>query len=51
MQIHISCDSSVASAPAGFKTAVEYVVGVLDAAFTNNVTINIDVGWGAYLLI
>jgi len=35
MQINISFDSSVASAPAGFKAAVEYAVGVPDAAFTD----------------
>ena len=46
MQINISYDSSVDNAPVGFKPAVEYVVGVLDAAFTNDVTINISVGWG-----
>jgi hypothetical protein len=46
MQIIISYDSSVDNAPAGFKPAVEYAVNVLDAAFTNDVTINISVGWG-----
>jgi hypothetical protein len=35
MRINISYDSSVASAPAGFKAAVEYAVSVPDAAFTN----------------
>jgi hypothetical protein len=46
MQIDVTYDPSVGSAPAGFTAAVNYVVGVLDAAFTNNVTININVGWG-----
>ena len=46
MQIKITYDASVSSAPAAFKTDVAYVVAVLDAAFTNNVTINIKVGWG-----
>lgn len=46
MQINVTFDASVNSAPAAFKTAVNYVVGILDAAFTNNVTINIKVGWG-----
>ncbi|MBR0894841.1 NF038122 family metalloprotease [Bradyrhizobium tropiciagri] len=46
MQINIIYDSSVNSAPAAFKTAVSYVVNLLDAAFTNNVTLNIHVGWG-----
>ena len=46
MQINIHYDASVSSAPAAFKTAVNYAVSVLDAAFTNNVTLNIKVGWG-----
>jgi hypothetical protein len=46
MQINITYDSSVSAAPAAFKTAINYAVGVLDAAFTNNVTLNINVGWG-----
>lgn len=46
MQINVTFDASVNSAPAGFKPAINYVVGILDAAFTNNVTLNIKVGWG-----
>ncbi len=46
LQINIVYDSSANSAPAAFKTAVAYVVNLLDAAFTNNVTLNIHVGWG-----
>ncbi len=46
MQINVTYDASVSSAPAGFMTAIDYVVNFFDAAFTNNVTININVGWG-----
>lgn len=46
MQINVTFDASVNSAPAAFKTDVNYAVSVLDAAFTNNVTVNIKVGWG-----
>ncbi|MGY3690225.1 hypothetical protein ACVIGA_000305 [Bradyrhizobium sp. USDA 3240] len=46
MQINVIYDPSVASAPSGFKTAVAYVVNLLDTAFTNNVSLNIHVGWG-----
>jgi autotransporter passenger strand-loop-strand repeat protein len=46
MQINVTFDASVNSAPAGFKPAINYVVGILDAAFTNNVTVNIKIGWG-----
>lgn len=44
--ISISYDSSANSAPAAFKTAISYVVSLLEATFTDNVTININVGWG-----
>ena len=43
MQINVTFDSSVSQAPAGFITAVDYVVNYFDSLFTNNVTINIDV--------
>jgi len=46
MQINITYDSSVDNAPAAFKTDVQYAVDFLDAAFSNSVTLNIDVGWG-----
>lgn len=46
MQINFTFDASVNSAPADFKSAINYAVGVLDAAFTNNVTVNIRIGWG-----
>src|SRR5262249_32136645 len=46
MQINITYDSSADSAPAAFKADVQYAVNFLEAAFTNNVTLNIDVGWG-----
>jgi Putative Ig domain len=44
--INVSYDSSVSSAPAGFKTAVAAAVSALESEFTNNVTLNIKVGWG-----
>src|SRR5450755_1388680 len=46
MQIIVTYDSSADSAPAAFKTDVQYAVNFLEAAFTNNVTLNINVGWG-----
>jgi hypothetical protein len=46
MQIIVTYDSSAASAPAAFKTDVQIAVNFLEAAFTNNVTLNINVGWG-----
>jgi hypothetical protein len=46
MIINISYDSSVASAPAAFKTAINYVINYFDTLFINPVTININVGWG-----
>ena len=46
MQINIDYDSSVNSAPAGFKTGVQAAVQYLDSEFTNAVTLTIDVGYG-----
>ena len=37
------------AAPAGFYTAVNYVVSYYESLFTNNVTININVGYGSIL--
>jgi hypothetical protein len=46
VQIDITYDSSVNSAPAAFKTDIQTAVQYLDNEFTNPVTINIDVGYG-----
>ena len=46
MQINVTYDSSVDNAPAAFKVDVQYAVNVLDGMFSNNVTLNIHVGWG-----
>ncbi|MGO8912843.1 MAG: NF038122 family metalloprotease, partial [Bradyrhizobium sp.] len=46
MQINVTFDSSVANAPTGFVAAINYVVSYYDSLFTNNVTINLDVGYG-----
>ncbi len=46
MQIDVTYDQTVSSLPAGFVTAINYVVNYYDTLFTNNVTINIDVGYG-----
>ena len=44
--INIIWDSSVANAPAAFKSVVESVVQFYESEFCNPVTLNIDVGWG-----
>ena len=44
--INIIWDSSVANAPAAFKSVVESVVQFYESEFSNPVTLNIDVGWG-----
>jgi len=43
---HLIYDSSTSSAPAAFFTAMNYCVQYLDSLITNNITVNIDVGWG-----
>lgn len=44
--LNITYDSSVSSAPAGFKNAINYVAQTFDSYFTNPVDVNINVGWG-----
>lgn len=46
MNIILNWDSSVATAPAGFKTALQGVANLFNALFTNVVTVVIDVGYG-----
>lgn len=46
MDIQVTYDSSAASAPSWFKSAVSYVVAQYDALITDPVTVKINVGWG-----
>src|ERR1043165_3791705 len=46
MNLNISFDQATSSLPAGFVTAVNYVVNLFNNLFTANVTINIAVGYG-----
>src|SRR5258706_9936157 len=46
MNLNVTFDTSVSSAPTGFVSAVNYVVNLFDTLFTANVTINIGVGYG-----
>src|SRR5208337_1588956 len=46
MDINLIWDSSVASAPAAFKTAVAAAANFLDNLIINPITVNIDVGYG-----
>ena len=49
MNLNISYDSTtLSSAPAAFFGAVTYVVGLFDATFTNNIAINIEIGYGTF---
>ena len=47
MNLNISYGST-SGAPAAFFSAVNYVVGLFDAIFTNNATVNIEIGYGAF---
>ncbi|MGE4048370.1 MAG: NF038122 family metalloprotease [Acetobacteraceae bacterium] len=44
--INLIWDESVALAPTGFKEAVQYAASIYDRLITNEITINIEVGWG-----
>jgi hypothetical protein len=46
MNVHIVFDSSAQSAPAGFQSAVLAAASIIDAALTDNITVNIAVGYG-----
>jgi hypothetical protein len=46
MQINFIYDDSVANAPSGFKTGLAAAAGYLGTLITNQMTINIAVGWG-----
>jgi hypothetical protein len=46
VNINLIYDTSVNSAPAAFKTALNSVVSFLDSKFTNPITVNIQVGYG-----
>lgn len=45
MDIVVNYDQSVSSLPSGFTAAVQYVASLYDSIFTNNVTLNINVGY------
>jgi hypothetical protein len=49
MLLNVSYDANtLATAPSDFFTAVNYVVSLFDATFTNNATVNIEVGYGDF---
>ena len=49
MLLNVTYDATtLATAPAEFYTAVNYVVALFDATFTNSATVNIEVGYGDF---
>jgi hypothetical protein len=51
MNLNISYDSNTLNnAPAAFFSAVNYVRDLLDGLFTNNVTVNVELGYGRFPL-
>jgi len=46
LHINLLWDASVAAAPAAFKTAIQSAATMLQNAFSNNIVVNIAVGWG-----
>jgi hypothetical protein len=46
LQFHLLWDSSVSSAPAGYKQAAEAAAAYYSQMFSNDEVINIDIGWG-----
>src|SRR5207248_139793 len=51
MNLNISYSSNtLTTAPAAFFSAVNYVVNAFDSLFTNNVTVNVQIGYGTFPL-
>ena len=49
MNLNISYDSNTLNnAPAAFFNAVNYVSNLFDSLFTNNVTVNVEIGYGTF---
>ncbi len=49
MQFNVTYDANtLATAPSGFFSAVNYVVTLFDTTFTNTATVNIEVGYGDF---
>jgi hypothetical protein len=46
MRINLQYDASVANAPSGFREAMQTAANLLQAAFSDAITVNIAVGWG-----
>src|ERR1700743_2951650 len=46
MQINVTFDSSVASAPVGSQAAVQAAVQYFEQTFSTPITVNITFGWG-----
>ena len=46
MIINLIYDASANNAPASFKAALQQAAAILDAAITNPITVNIEVGYG-----
>ncbi len=46
MNVNIEFDSSVSSAPAGFQNAMLTAASIINSVLTDNITINIAVGYG-----
>jgi hypothetical protein len=46
MQINLEYDSQARAAPQSFRDAIQAAANVLDASFSDNITINISVGYG-----
>jgi hypothetical protein len=48
LHINLIADASVASAPSGFATAMRQAADIIEAAFSDPITLNIRYGWGTY---
>src|SRR5579872_6157308 len=48
VQINVTYYGGEITPPTGFQTAINYVTNYFDSLITNNITVNIEVGYGRY---
>ncbi len=49
MNINLVFDAQALAAPTAFRTGMQQAANIIDAAFSDNITINIAVGYGEFL--
>ena len=48
LHINLIADNSVAGAPSGFASAIRTAADIIEASFSDAITVNLRYGWGSY---